>query len=254
MPFPFPLPMGVAAYDPASTALFARMSPSPSYARKRVIDKLVKDLKRYGIWSKLDILYVFAAHSQNPGLLNWISTSYTSGNNGATFTTDRGFTGDAATAYLSTSYSAGTGQFARNDHCFGVWSRTSGGASMGGVANATGTAVDMSYDGSGVQFRDAAFAQPDSFACTRTGHIAQSRTGSGAFTAYQGGSSLGSPARSLSANPTGNFTLLALNLDSTPASFTGGQLGAAHFGKGLTGTEIANLSASLQSYMTAVGA
>lgn len=255
MPFPYALPLGVAAFDPATSALIARMSPSPSYARKVLINQTITALKRYGIWSKLDVLHVYAAHSQNPALLNWISTSYTATNNSATFTTDRGFTGDAATAYISMSYAAGTGQFAQNDHCFGAWARTAGGSntSIMGAGNVLGNSMDIKFGGAQLMFRDATFANTNSFTATNTGHIAQSRTASGTFDTYRAGSLLGSPSRSVT-NPTGNFTVLAMNLDSSPAAFTGGQIGAAHLGKGLTATEIANLATILQTYMTGVGA
>lgn len=254
--YPRTVMVGAASYDPAASALFARMSPAPSYTRKLQMNRLIRDLKRYGIWTKLDILYVFAQSGAANSLLNWKSSSYNGANNAATFTTDRGYTGDGSTAYIQAStYAAGTGQYAQNDHHMGAWMRSAGASGKGimGGGEVVGYSNTITHGGSSLIFCDAQTIAPDTFTATNTGHIVQSRTASGTFDAYRAGTLLGAPSRSVT-NPTSSFLILAINLDAAAANFSAGEVSAAHFGAGLTATQVANFGTALQTYMTAVGA
>lgn len=53
-------------------ALVARMEIAPSAARKKLIDDLIVELKSWGIWQKLDLLYILAAHDAQAARLNWV--------------------------------------------------------------------------------------------------------------------------------------------------------------------------------------
>jgi len=71
------------------------MSVAPSAARQLVIDALIRQLKDAGVWAKLDVLYVIAAHDIQAGRVNWKNPgTFTATEVSApTFTTDRGYAG-----------------------------------------------------------------------------------------------------------------------------------------------------------------
>ena len=60
------------SYEAEATALFARFSTDPGTTRKDAINTCIASLKTAGVWSKLDCLYVFAAHNETDAKLNWI--------------------------------------------------------------------------------------------------------------------------------------------------------------------------------------
>lgn len=55
-----------------AAALMARMSEAPAPVRSRAIGGLVGSLISSGIWQKLDLLYVLAAHDAQAARLNWV--------------------------------------------------------------------------------------------------------------------------------------------------------------------------------------
>src|SRR5262245_58714994 len=73
-----------------------------------LIDGLVAD----GIWSKLDLLHIYATQDSTNALLNLISSSFTGITHGSpTFTADRGFTGvsGSSTVYIDTQFNPNSG-------------------------------------------------------------------------------------------------------------------------------------------------
>jgi hypothetical protein len=74
----------------------------PSTYQQRLQNSFVKALKNYGIWSKLDILYVYATDaSSNFALLNWKNPSLYEGTiaaTGVTFEANQGFRSTSAIA------------------------------------------------------------------------------------------------------------------------------------------------------------
>lgn len=98
----------ISSYDLASLNLFARFPNGVgSVARKDLIDSLIKQLKADTIWSKLDLMYLYAAEDTGQAKENWLSSSYSSTLSGSTkpsFVADRGFTGNGTTAYINTNW------------------------------------------------------------------------------------------------------------------------------------------------------
>lgn len=79
----------------------------PSEPQQALQEQFIKELKEAGIWSLLDILYVFATDGDDDfACINWKSPGNFSciQNGGPTFTTDEGFTGDGDDAYLNTQW------------------------------------------------------------------------------------------------------------------------------------------------------
>lgn len=83
--------------------LFSAMTVKPTFFRKLVINKFIDSLKNYGIWQKLDLLYVFDTNDIQAAKLNWINpfgSSNLTSSIPPTFTADYGFTANGTTQYL----------------------------------------------------------------------------------------------------------------------------------------------------------
>lgn len=91
------------SFLPESLAIFAAMSPQPDSARKALINSTVSSLISSGIWAELDLLYILAAHAEQPAQINWKNpgTFTLTKNNSPSFTVDRGFTGNSTNAFLN---------------------------------------------------------------------------------------------------------------------------------------------------------
>ncbi|MGV8840689.1 MAG: hypothetical protein ACWA6X_10340 [Bauldia sp.] len=110
--------------------LVAAMTVAPNGARKALIDTFVGSLKTAGVWAKLDVMWVLAAHDEQAGRLNWVTPgSFTlTAVNTVTFTADRGFAGNGTNSYLDTGWDWATNgaQFTQNNAHHSQYSRTSG--------------------------------------------------------------------------------------------------------------------------------
>jgi len=71
---------------------------------------LVVSLKSAGIWSKLDVLWVYATNNSNMGTLNFKNPSAHQASlvNSPLFTANQGFKGNASTSYLNTNFNPAT--------------------------------------------------------------------------------------------------------------------------------------------------
>jgi hypothetical protein len=121
---------GVAPADPDAAAVIAAMEPVPDAARQQVINDYVVALKAAGVWSKLDRLFVFAAHSAQAGLLDWIHPDTSTPAEliaGMPFEIDRGVgPGNVTTQYVNTHFVTATDgvNYKLDDASFGAYSRT----------------------------------------------------------------------------------------------------------------------------------
>lgn len=119
--------VGYRFVNAEAAALVARFTTQPTTLRKMQIDVLVGALKTAGVWSKLDCLYLEAAHDAQAARQNWIQDLYNLTTvSSPTFTVDRGYAGNGSTSYLKTGFIPSTagGKFTLNDASFGFWSRT----------------------------------------------------------------------------------------------------------------------------------
>lgn len=245
--------MGGQLFTAQALALFGRMTTPPSFTRQRQIDVLIRALLSAGVWDLLDVLYVLAGADSQASLLNWKGATYSAANGGATFTADRGFTGDGASAYLTTGYTIGDAQSTNADHCFGVWARTSGTGWTMGAADPVPNYL-AGFQGS------TAFDSSISITAALgggTGLLSATRDSTADFDGYLNGAFAATSAAGVFSpgpGPLAAFTLLARNVGGTIDSFYGGQISAAHMGASLTAGQLAALYAALAAYMTAVGA
>lgn len=106
-------------------ALVARMSPAPAAGRIDLIDGLIGALIDAGVWAKLDLLAVLAAHSAQASLLNWKGTGFAATTVGAPiFVTDRGWFTDGSDDFLDWGFAPAAGAlFQQNSASYGAWFR-----------------------------------------------------------------------------------------------------------------------------------
>jgi hypothetical protein len=100
-------------YQPETIAWVNQLSspkPSPFYIFE--MDQLITSLKSASIWSQLDRLWIFATEQRthakislvNPTGINTAWPSSITENGQLTWTKNKGYTGDGASAYLNTNY------------------------------------------------------------------------------------------------------------------------------------------------------
>ena len=83
----------------------------PSASQQLLQNQLVVDLKDAGVWSKLDIFYLFATDGDSDfASINWKdpNTFEITEVNSPTFTTNQGFSSDGASSYLNTNFNLST--------------------------------------------------------------------------------------------------------------------------------------------------
>lgn len=249
-------------YEAEATALFARMTPEPDPIRKYYINQCIKSIKNTGAWSLMDVLYITAGHSAQASRLNWKSSSYTlTPVNSPTFTVDRGYTGDGSTSYLSSTYNPSAGGFnlVQNSGHMGAWIGTnvtaSGQYDCGNAySNILSRTTASAYGGSA---NTNSFSQATGIS-TSIGHTLWNRTASTSGGYYRNGSL--STAFSTTTVALRNAPILVgcVNNSSTgtvtPSGYSTRRVQAVHCGAQLTATQIADVYAAINTYMTAIGA
>jgi hypothetical protein len=123
---------GSADYETEYEALLSRMTTLgytwPDDTLKVKQNTLVTALKSAGIWSKLDVLWVFATNNSNNATLNWITPASHQCTlvNAPTFTASAGFKGNGTSSYLDTNFNMSTQgvKYVQNDASRFVWVRT----------------------------------------------------------------------------------------------------------------------------------
>jgi len=122
--------VGAAAASVMNTrtlTLLAAMTTQPDATRQGHINTLITSLS--SIWTKLDVLYVLAAHDNQAARLNWKNPGTLTAAlvSTPTFTTDRGYAGNGTSTALNTGYNPSTfsgTQFLQNTNHMSVWSGT----------------------------------------------------------------------------------------------------------------------------------
>lgn len=236
-----------------TTALLAAMTIQPSAGRQALINDTIFALKNAGVWTRLDFIYVLAAHDGQAGRLNWINPAQVlTINGGVTFAANSGYSGNGVDGYLGTGINwSALAKFVQDDASIGVWVQNNvmGSGTLGSpttnrislnsitvtgfmtckVNNVTGSTEPMS-DG--------------------RGHTLATRSSASSYDCYKDGVFVDSPV----------FPSIAVIAEEaiflrTTTNFTSGQiLGAAHAGQSLSPAQIANLNSILSTYMAGVSA
>lgn len=253
----------ISALNAETDALIARMSVAPSSARKTVIDNLIGALKTAGVWAKLDVLQIYAAHDQQAALLNWIANaSNATAVASPSWIADRHFAGNGTSSYIDTGFNPSLSSLsAQNDATLGYWSNASVSAlaytlgiigtgpfwSMHGRVNAASVYASVNH-GSG---------SPPTFAQTYAQkNIAITRDGASSLKVYARGSQFATDASASGARPNGNYFVGGSdNVPNVTKLYQPNTwpVSAFYYGKALSAGEHAAFDAALSIYMKAAG-
>jgi hypothetical protein len=239
------------------------MVSEPDDTRKGAIDTLVGALKSAGVWTKLDALWVFAAHTSQAGLLNWKDPAGTAAAlvNSPTFTANQGFAGNGSTSYVNTQFVPSTTavQLTQNSASMSMWSRSSGqsatsagcldGSNRGltlGVRNTSNQMGARSNNNTGSSFSPVT---------NGIGLFSIIRSGVSTVNAYQNGAAVGSTSTAASVGvPTVAFYVGGYNNNGALALPHNRQYAMTALGGSRNGTEETAFYNAVAAYMTTVGA
>lgn len=261
-----------AGIDADAQAFFDRVTTAGgtlSATEKNAINKLVLDMKSYGIWSKMKAIYPMVGASSAACAQNLKSSSFTGTfTSGWTFAST-GVTPNGTSAYLDTKLIPNTNLGVNNTH-LSYYSRTnsigtSNTSEIGCVSN-NSTFLPLlqlkiygrenpqdnrflsqiySYEFSGSQ-------QINIAGTNSLGYFIASRTTSTVFTAFKNNSLIGSTSatHTQTTMPTNNIYIGGWNNNGTATQFSNRECAFASIGDGLTDTEASNFYTAVQAFQT----
>jgi hypothetical protein len=259
------LPAGYEFVNAEASTYAAAMAVEPDDTRKELIDNFVGAIKTAGVFSKLDALYLRAAHTSQAALLNVINPAlYASTAQGSpTFTADVGYSTNGSSSYVRTSFNPGGGggpfKFLRNDACFGGWylNNTAAGGVSGNGAENSDIGCRMNHALEGPNGRMYAMVNANA-----TGALGGSTNNVGLFICYRNASNFQAGARNGVSVTTDTAASVAVtsqtfcegSSNNGSSLFRAEQVAASLYGGALTLTEQGDLHTALSTYLTAVGA
>lgn len=160
----------------------------PSASQQLLQEQLIIDLKTAGVWSKLDLFYVFATDGDSDfACINFLDPNNyeITEVNSPTFTTNVGFTGDGVSAYLYTNFDPSTDRVNYDpkggDGQRFVWASDTG--SSGTIISSLSAGLTNVYD----RFRLNNTGLTSNKIMTSTGSVSPALTGSGLwYTEFDG--------------------------------------------------------------------
>jgi hypothetical protein len=227
--------------------VITRMSPAPNAGRQSVINQLYADLG--STLYKLDALYVHAAHATQAGKLNWIASAFDLTESGAgSWVTDGYYQGNGTTGYLASGFNPvlASGLFQVTDAHMGAWMLSADPTSaQSAIGNANARAGINTSDSVGTRANDAT-----GYGGTAAGlpaYVIWSRGDSGVYTRYKNGVKLADIGQATSGMTSAEFTI-----GKVATTYTVNRIAISHWGKSLTGDDVAALQAAFSGYLAAI--
>jgi hypothetical protein len=254
----------IEGWSSEAQAVFNEMTTDPSLEQKGRIDDYIKYLKDGGVWSKLDVMYLFAGHTntggealiniKNPGTFNATLV------NSPSFSAYQGFTGDGSTSYINTNWSPGGDgvNFTQNSASIGYHCNTAlTGSSSTNIYGAYSGGnyircwpryttdvrfVRINYTGNNLE----AAGQTDT-----TGLFADVVTSSTTQVSYRNASSIDTGSDTTTGVPDSDMYVLAGNI-SGAGGWTPAQVGLFFAGASLTQIEVGTIVTAYNEYLAGV--
>jgi len=245
------------AYTSEAEAIWAEFDTPPSWERRGVINDAVVALMDAGVWSKLDVLYMFAAADSQAAKINWKDpgTFDATAVNSPTFTADAGFTGNGTNSYVDTNFNpvSASGQMAAADaHIMAFLTTTPADVKVFvGFTADYKTFIAPNVGGTNTQYAITDNAQgginiANAIAATQ---YTATRTASNACNLYKGGSSINATSTAVTASLTNSN----MSICRGPAGdFSSARVSAASAGAALTAGEVSDYYDAMLAYMEAV--
>ncbi len=219
----------------------------PTYAQQKKHNTIVKSLKVFGIWAKLDVFYMFASNgSKEFATLNWIAPTLSQGTivNSMTWTSNQGFKGNASSSYLNTNhdYTAAT-HYAQDNASRGFWVFTTDAVNSNTMSAHT-SSRDTLVNRSSTAHRLNNTATITAVDFTGTGLMAVNRTSSTNLSFWKNTTNSIRSATSVA------MVSDTMSVGKTSAAFAGTEVSLFYSGASLD-TEHTNLYNTLNTYMSA---
>lgn len=248
-------------YQAETKTLLAALSGTYSPPRKKAIDQMIKSLKTAGVWSKLDVLQMYAAPTAADAVVNWRAPGTFNATlvNSPTLEVDRGITGDGLSSYINTGFTPSTasGNFTQNSAFWGVYIRNNKINRSFGTRIGANEFVILEFRNTAnevyARINDTTQSRGNSTTVTSAGFLAASRTSSSAKSIYKNGLSLGD----FTVNSTGLLSapiLVSAYNSNGSLNYSDLQSSVNVIGGGLNATEQLALFTALETYLDTIGA
>jgi len=226
-------------------------------------DKMVRDLITYGIWAKLDVLYILSNNTWANSLINWINpgtfdlipVNLVAGD----FTAYRGWTGDGISKYLRTQYNPTLHaiNYAQNNASIGHYTRTD---ANGLHSDFGGSAADRAYilgRNGGTAFLTLNDGVASGFGATPNsiGFYIGNRIVAANRSLYKNSALIATVAMASTGIPNMEFTFLSRGIP--PSALSPRQIACGFVGGGLDeagNSEVTNFTNAIETYMDYIGA
>ena len=246
-------------------AVYDAYTIKPDAATAAIWNTCVETWVANGEWATKDIIYNYAAHTNDNGeaLINWKTpgTFDATAFNAPTFTADEGFTG-ASTKYIDCNWNPAVNgvNYTLNSASFGVYIRTDPTPTatqneIGAHETASGAALifyarhsTLGYIGMINDLTNDVVANADA-----RGLYIESRTASNVKKGYKNKVAIQNVATVSIAVPSADLYVLARNTDGSPGEYTDRQLSMAFAGAGMTQTHVNNFTDPFETAMDALG-
>ena len=240
---------------------------APSASVQLAQNQLVTDLKNAGIWTELDIFYVFTSGSNNFARINWISPSSNLCTlvNTPTWTDGVGFNGNGSSQYINTNWIPSNGpNYVQNDASLFAYIEsavTENKYDLGSAPNfLAGTNLSAIKVDDGFAGYSVSVNQSGSMSFTRAGsgigsmiglwHV-QRKDAANNYLFYNGTQKDTDADASTGASSVALF-VLCYNSSGSPTSYSTRKVSIVGGGASLNGLE-SSLSTCISTYRTAIG-
>lgn len=235
-----------------TTAFLARMTTQPNDIQKAAINRLYYDLKKYGLLTKIDGLWLGINTSRSDARLNLASSSFTLTENGTIgFNISSGWTFNGS-SWLETGFNPTTsaGHFTKDSASFGVLvaGASNSGVFMGAYDGSNGLTISRTSNTLNARINNDQLLTA-SIAPSGTSLFSASRVSSVSSSLYSSG-------KSVNTSDALSQTLInsTINIGRARAAsewYTSANICAAFIASGLTDSEMFSLNDALQRYIFA---
>jgi hypothetical protein len=247
------------AFGDEYQAVYNAMTNKPSAAVATAQNTMVATLVAAGIWSKLDVFYLFAQESNaaSEALINFVNPGTFDATlvNSVAFVSLEGFTSNGTSSYINTNWDADAdgSNFLQDDASLGLYIRTNLGEGVVDLRAYDGADyISLSVrDGSDVAYFSTNQAGNDSVGSMTDsrGMWVMNRVDSTDNDLYRNGSSVDDNSTASTGKPGVDLYIGAANQNGTPTLWSNKQYSVFFSGGSLTPTEITNLTNAIEAYM-----
>ena len=249
-------------FQPETKTLLAALTGTYSTPRKREMDKLIKSLKTAGIWSKLDVLQMYAAPTAADAVVNWKNPGTFNATlvNSPTLEVDRGITGNGSSSYINSGFTPSNAvNMSLNSAMFGFYIQNSIKTMVFGVRTNTNYSsrfypINIADKIIG-QLNDLTDSPEATGVTTGAGFTAFNRSATNK-TIYKNGASVADTSSPPTATgvPTANFLVGAFDDKGSIGNYNALKYVTLLAGSSLTLGEHSSLFTALETYLDYIGA